>query len=89
MTYFHIGDLMYHEGGIMSRKKYEKYFKEAGTLKNRLLRYVKTNLGTKGAFDKMCTLIGENKFISSHLSKISFLYSSKSHVGIINGPKHL
>lgn len=64
MTYFHIGDLMYHEGGIMSRKKYEEYFKEPGTLKNRLLRYVKTNLGTKGAFDKMCTLIEENKFIS-------------------------
>lgn len=64
MTYFHIGDLMHNKGGIMSRKQYETYFKEPGTLKNRIIRYVKSNLGTKGAYNKMVRLIKDNHFIS-------------------------
>lgn len=64
MTYFHIGDLLHNNGGIMSRKEYETYFKESGTLQNRLSRYIKSNLGTKGAFDKMSKLIENNNFIS-------------------------
>ena len=64
MTYFHIGDLLHNNGGIMSRKDYETYFKEPGTLQNRLTRYIKSNLGTKGAFDKMSKLIENNNFIS-------------------------
>ena len=64
MTYFHIGDLLHQKEGIMSRKEYETYFKESGTLQNRLIRYVKSNLGTKGAFDKMNRLIENNDFIS-------------------------
>ena len=64
MTYFHIGDLLHNNGGIMSRKEYETYFKEPGTFKNRLTRYIKSNLGTKGAFDKMNRLIENNDFIS-------------------------
>lgn len=64
MTYFHIGDLLHNKGGMMSRKEYEDYFKEPGTLKNRAVRYVKSTLGTKGAFDKMACLIRNNDFIS-------------------------
>lgn len=64
MTYFHIGDLIYNKGGMMSRKQYETYFKEPGTLKNRFVRYMKSNLGTKGAFNKMTRLIKNNDFIS-------------------------
>ncbi len=64
MTYFHIGDLSHNNGGIMSRKEYETYFKEPGTFKNRLTRYIKSNLGTKSAFDKMSKLIENNDFIS-------------------------
>lgn len=64
MTYFHIGDLLHNNGGILSRKEYETYFKEPGTFKNRLIRYIKSNLGTKGAFDKMSKLIENNGFIS-------------------------
>lgn len=64
MSYFHIGDLLHNKGGIMSREKYEEYFKEAGTLKNRMTRYIKSNLGTKGAFDKMTKLIDKCEFIS-------------------------
>lgn len=63
MTYFHIGDLLHNRGGMMSRKEYEDYFKEPGTLKNRAVRYVKSSLGTKGAFDKMVRLIRNNNFI--------------------------
>lgn len=64
MTYFHIGDLLHNKGRVMSCKEYEDYFKEPGTLKNRLVRYVKSNLGTKGAFDKMSRLIKNNDFVS-------------------------
>lgn len=64
MTYFHIGDLLHNKGGVMSQKEYETYFKEPGTLQNRLIRYIKSNLGTKGAFDKMSKLIENNNFIS-------------------------
>lgn len=64
MTYFHIGDLLHNKGGILSRKEYEAYFKEPGTFKNRLTRYIKSNLGTKDAFDKMSKLIENNNFIS-------------------------
>ena len=66
MTYFHIGDLFHNKEGVMSRKEYEEYFKEPGTLKNRLIRYVKATLGTKGAFDKMSKLIKETEFVSLH-----------------------
>lgn len=64
MTYFHIGDLLHNKGGIMSRKDYETYFKESGTLKNRIIRYAKSNLGTKGAFDKMKKLVESYDFMS-------------------------
>ena len=64
MTYFHIGDLLHNKGGVLSRKDYETYFKEPGTFKNRLTRYIKSNLGTKSAFDKMSKLIDNNNFIS-------------------------
>ena len=64
MTYFHIGDLMHKKGGVMSRAAYETYFKEPGTLPNRLKRYVKSNLGTAGAFSKMSQLIRTFNFIS-------------------------
>ncbi len=64
MTYFHIGDLIYNKGKILSRHAYETYFKEPGTFRNRLTRYIKSNLGTKGAFDKMNKLIENNNFVS-------------------------
>lgn len=57
ISYFHIGDLLHNKGGIMSREDYETYFKEPGTLFKRVMRYVKSDLGTKYAFDKMCRLI--------------------------------
>lgn len=64
MSYFHIDDLLHNRGEIMSRKEYEDYFREPGTLKNRVIRYIKSNLGTRGAFNKMNRLIRNNNFIS-------------------------
>lgn len=75
MSYFHIGDLLHNKGGIMSRERYEEYFKETGTLKNRMTRYIKSNLGTKGAFDKMTKLIDEYKFMSLKEANLSIDWS--------------
>ena len=64
MCYFHIGDLVPEFGEVMTKKDYEAYFKESGTLKNRYMRYIKSNLGKKGAFDKMMKLIAETEFMN-------------------------
>ena len=64
MTYFHIEDLIEYRRTFMSREEYEEYFKEPGTLKNRLSRYIKSNIGTRGAFKKMSRLIRHTAFHS-------------------------
>lgn len=82
MTYFHIDDLIHNKGGVMSKTDYETYFKEPGTLKNRLVRYVKSNLGTKGAFDKMSRLLSENKFISLSEADEAIDWGKMSHINL-------
>ena len=62
MTYFHIGDLLPETSGIMSRQAYEEYFKENGSYKNRLKRYLKSNLGKKNALEKLIKLIRSTEF---------------------------
>lgn len=64
ICYFHIGDLIYNKEKIMTRDKYETYFQENGSLKNRVLRYFKSHVGTKGAFSKMEHLFDEFEFMS-------------------------
>lgn len=64
MCYFHLNDLLPDFRGVMPKEEYEQYFKEPGTLKNRYLRYFKTNVGKKGAFPKMISLINNTDFIS-------------------------
>ena len=64
MTYFHIWDLIPETKKMKNRIEYEAYFKENGNLLNRYKRYVKSNLGTKGAFDKLIKLIKNKHFIS-------------------------
>ena len=63
MTYFHIGDLI-PESRLFSREKYEEYFKEPGTLKVRYIRYLKSSIGKKSAFDKLKTLFRTTDFIN-------------------------
>ncbi len=64
MCYFHIADLLVENNGVMSKGDYENYFKEPGTLINRYKRYVKSNLGKAGAFEKMTALISSTDFIN-------------------------
>lgn len=64
MCYFHIGDLVPESPGVMSKAAYEAYFKELGTLKARYMRYLKSNLGKKKAFQKMMQLIDNTDFVN-------------------------
>ena len=64
MTYFHIADLVPVMVNLKSREEYEDYFKEPGTLKNRYMRYFKTNFGKKNAFNKFLKLIETEFFVN-------------------------
>lgn len=64
MTYFHIFDFLETPKKLMTRAAYEDYFKESGTLKNRLSRYIKSNIGTGRSFDKLSKLVSSSKFNS-------------------------
>ena len=60
MTYFHINDLVPEQ--MMEKEIFEQYFKEKATLFNRYKRLIKSNLGNKGAFNKMMKLIDKFEF---------------------------
>ncbi len=64
MCYYHIGDLIPESNSVMSKEGYEAYFKEPGTAKARYMRYIKSNLGKKGAFSKMQQLIATENFMN-------------------------
>ena len=64
MNYFHIADLLPESGKVMSREAYETYFKEPGTLANRYKRYIKSNLGKKGAWAKLQKLIASTDYVN-------------------------
>lgn len=71
MCYFHIGDLLHESSGVLSKKEYEDYFKEKGTLKARYLRYFKTNFGKKSALKKLMKLIDTTDFVNiEHADKM-------------------
>lgn len=57
MFYFHINDLIEQNSKFMTKQEFEKYFKEPGTLKNRVTRYMKTNIGKGGALNKLDVLL--------------------------------
>ena len=64
ICYFHLADLISEKKRMMTKDEYEDYFKEPGTLKNRLMRYAKSNVGTGDAYGKMQKLLSENLFVS-------------------------
>lgn len=64
MFYFHINDLIEESSKFMSKAEFEEYFKEAGTFKNRMVRYLKTNIGKGSAKRKLATLLNEYEFIN-------------------------
>lgn len=63
VCYFHINDFII-EPGVLSNEKYEDYFKEPGTLKNRYIRFIKSNIGKKGAWNKLEKLLSSFSFVS-------------------------
>ena len=64
IAYFHIDDLIPDTSGVLSKEKYEEYFKEPGTMKARYLRYFKSNIGKRSAFGRMQDLIRSTDFLS-------------------------
>ena len=64
MFYFHINDLIEQKTTFMSKAEYEEYFKEPGTLKNRVSRYIKANIGKGGALSKLDYLLGQYKYVN-------------------------
>lgn len=62
MFYFHINDLVELNSKFMTKAEFEEYFRESGTLKNRIVRYVKTNIGKRGALKKLDALLGNYSF---------------------------
>ena len=57
MFYFHINDLIEQNSKFMTKAEFEEYFKEVGTLKNRIIRYAKANIGKGGALNKLEVLL--------------------------------
>lgn len=64
MCYFHLLDMISEKVPMKSKAEYEAYFHEKGTLKNRVLRYVKTNIGSGEAFRKLSALVKAFPFTS-------------------------
>lgn len=64
ICYFHLADMIQEKHAMMTRKDYETYFKESGTLKNRLIRYMKSNVGTGNAYEKLQKLLLGYVFVS-------------------------
>ena len=64
ICYFHLADLINEEQKLLSRDKYESYFKEPGTLKNRLVRYMKSNIGTGNGYAKLTKLLSDYPFVN-------------------------
>ncbi|MBO7416882.1 MAG: polysaccharide deacetylase family protein [Bacteroidaceae bacterium] len=64
ICYFHLADLIHEEHKMLSREKYEAYFKEPGTFRNRLSRFVKSNVGTGNAYKKLNRLLSNHIFLN-------------------------
>ncbi|MCQ2294031.1 MAG: polysaccharide deacetylase family protein [Bacteroidales bacterium] len=60
MTYFHIGDLVKSEP--ISKDMFAEYYKMDPTLKNRAVRYLKSNIGKSGSFNKLMGLLDKFRF---------------------------
>ena len=64
ISYFHLNNLIAEKRKFWSRADYEAYFMQPGTLKNRLIRYFKSNARTGDTLDKLVRLLNEHQFIS-------------------------
>lgn len=74
MCYFHIADLLDFKSKFMSKDEFEEYFKTSGTLRNRILRYFKSNIGRKRTFTGLSKLLDEFKFYTvAHAARTATL----------------
>ena len=64
ICYFHLNDLINQRIKLKSRKEYEDYFHEPGTLKNRLVRFFKSNIGNSDGNGKLIKVMSEYPFTS-------------------------
>jgi polysaccharide deacetylase family protein (PEP-CTERM system associated) len=64
ICYFHLNDLIAEKRKMMSRADYEEYFMQPGTLKNRLIRYFKSNARTGDTFEKLMRLLANHQFVN-------------------------
>ncbi len=64
ICYFHLNDLIVQKFGFKSKAEFEEYYREPGTLKNRVLRYIKSNVGHGDAFAKLQRLLTDNSFVT-------------------------
>ena len=64
ICYFHLNDLIVEKKKFQSRAEYERYYQQPGSVKNRLVRYIKGNIGTGDASNKLCRLLSEHQFVS-------------------------
>lgn len=62
MCYFHIADIVDIKSKLMTRKEFERYFQTPGTLKNRLMRYIKSNIGRSRASLGLLELVIDYEF---------------------------
>jgi polysaccharide deacetylase family protein (PEP-CTERM system associated) len=69
ICYFHLADLIQQGSKLMSKQAYEDYFKEPGTLKNRLNRYVKRNIRIGDTYEKFNAVLQDFDFISIRKSQ--------------------
>lgn len=67
ICYFHLNDLIERKSRkLMSRADYEEYFMQPGTLKNRFIRFFKSNAKTGDTFEKLIRLVSEHQFVNIH-----------------------
>lgn len=64
MAYFHVRDFLVESNHVLSKEKYEEYFKEKGSIKARYSRYLKSSVGKKQAMSKLLKLIDQVDFIN-------------------------
>lgn len=64
ICYFHLNDLIADKRKLMSRAEYEEYFMQTGTMKNRLVRYFKSNARTGDTLEKLVRLLTDHQFVN-------------------------
>lgn len=80
ICYFHLADLIRQGNKLMTKQAYEEYFKEPGSLKNRLIRYVKSNAGRGDVLGKLQKLLSDNQFVSIQQANKMIDWSQVAHI---------